>query len=116
MEWFGIEVNRESCLCGDALELASEASNGALWMGSYLQGFPFSVIRKCTAAVLAFIEQKASRLFQQGWEANLQKAVELATCDAHSPVTPEGSTLSAQHYGEYVDPFSMHVTCINDAE
>lgn len=46
---FGIEVNGvwcESCLCGNALELASEALNGALWMGSYLQGFPFSVIRK----------------------------------------------------------------------
>lgn len=97
MEWFGIEVNRESCLCGDALELASEASNGALWMGSYLQGFPFSVIRKHTAAVLAFIEQKASRLFQQGCEANLQKAVELATCDAHSPVTPAAANCQALH-------------------
>lgn len=46
MEEFGIEVNGESCLCDDALEFATEASNGALWMGSYLQGFPFSVIRK----------------------------------------------------------------------
>lgn len=66
---FGIEVNgvwRESCLCGNALELASEALNGALWMGSYLQGFPFSVIRKHMTVMLALIEQNASRLWRRG--------------------------------------------------
>lgn len=64
-EEYGIEVTGESCLCGDALEFATEASNGALWIGSYLQGFPFSVIRKHMTAMLAFIEQKASRLLRQ---------------------------------------------------
>lgn len=59
---FGIEVNGawfESSVCGYALELASEALNGALWMGSYLQGFSFSVIKKNThmTALLALIEE-----------------------------------------------------------
>lgn len=36
----------ESNICGDALELVSEALKGAFGMGSYLQGFSFSVMRK----------------------------------------------------------------------
>lgn len=63
---FGIEVNGvwcESCLCGNALELAIEAFSGVLWMGSYLQGFPFSVITKHMTATLSLIEHKASRLW-----------------------------------------------------
>lgn len=61
-EEFGIEFDGESCLCGNALEFTNKASNGALWMGSYLQGFPFSVIRNHMTAMLALIEQNASRL------------------------------------------------------
>lgn len=81
---FGIEVNGvwcESCLCGNALELAIEAFNGVLWMGSYLQGFAFSVITKHMTATLALIEQRASRLWRQGWKANLQEITEMATSD-----------------------------------
>lgn len=81
---FGIEVNGawcESCICGDALELASEALNGTLWMGSYLQGSPFGVIRKHYTATLALIEQGASRPHRQGWKANLQEMTAKATSD-----------------------------------
>lgn len=45
---FVIEVNSvwfESNICGNALELASEALKSAFGMGSYLQGFPFSGIK-----------------------------------------------------------------------
>lgn len=75
---FGIDVHGvwcESCLCGNALELASEALNGALWMGSYLQGFALCVIRKHMTALPALIEQKASRLKGESaggdWRGNI---------------------------------------------
>lgn len=57
---FGIEVNGvwyESNICASALELNSETFNGALWMGSYLQGLLFSIISKHTEAIHAFIEE-----------------------------------------------------------
>lgn len=44
-------------------------------------------------AMLAFIEQRASRLLRQGWEANLQEAVELATCDTPSFLQHYSQTL-----------------------
>lgn len=93
---FGIEVNGvwcESRLCGNALELAVEAFNGVLWMGSYLQGFPFIVITKHRTATLALIEHKASRLRRRGWKPNLQEITGMATSDI--PSLP-------QHYG-YTD-------------
>lgn len=42
---FPFSLVLERGLCGAALELVSEASNGALWMSRYSQGFPFIVIR-----------------------------------------------------------------------
>lgn len=66
---FGIEVNGvryESNICASALELNSETFNGALWMGSYLQGLLFSIISKHKEAIRAFIEEYVKRLWIQG--------------------------------------------------
>ncbi len=114
---FGIEMNSvwcESCLCGDALELANEALNGALWMGSYLQGFPFSVITKLMTAALALIEQKASRLWRQGWEANLHEGSEMATSD--KPSLSQHLSIQMLSNNITAPAFSTLVTCINDAK
>lgn len=67
----------ESNICGSALELVSEALKAAFGMGSYLQGFSFSVMRKHTTAVPGLTEEKASRLKRKDWEANLQEATQM---------------------------------------
>lgn len=57
---FGIEVNGvryESNICASAHELNSKTFNGALWMGSYLQGLLFSIISKHKEAIRTFIEE-----------------------------------------------------------
>lgn len=114
-------VNGESCLCGNALGLASEASNGALWMGSYLQGFSFNLIRKRAAAALGLFywTESFKAVPTRLGGKTCRREVELATCDSRPAMTPAAATAAhgqASARGMAESSFSMHVTCINDAE
>lgn len=62
-------VNGGSRLCGNALALVSEASNGGLRTSSSFQGFTLIVVRNDMRAVPALIEQASSRLPSRAREA-----------------------------------------------
>lgn len=88
-------------------------------MGSYLQGFPFNLIRKRTAAALSFLLNRklqgccdeAGRQKPAGGRLNWQRVTVV-----HPWLLRQQQRGQATARSVAESSFSMHVTCINDAE
>lgn len=78
------------------------------------KAFPFSVIRRHMTAMPVLIEQKSFKAARQNPAGREWKWQHLTT--HHSPRRLSTRGLSYNITGPCMQSFSMHATCINDAE